>query len=107
MPTAGAGTVVDVVVLGGAVGAVVGTEPTCGSSLVGVGGEAVPVGGVVTVGCVVTMTALDGSSLAPVPGAPLLRGMDGGPAWGDAVVICPWTIHRCYGDLRLLEERFA
>jgi alpha-L-rhamnosidase len=21
-------------------------------------------------------------------------------------VICPWTIHRCYGDLRLLEERF-
>jgi len=29
---------------------------------------------------------------------------DGGPAWADAAVICPWTLYRCYGDSRLLEE---
>ena len=44
--------------------------------------------------------------VAPVPPGSFLAHWDGGPAWGDAVVICPWTIHRCYGDLRLLEERF-
>lgn len=27
-------------------------------------------------------------------------------AWGDAAVICPWTIYQCYGDKRLLEEQF-
>jgi len=27
-------------------------------------------------------------------------------AWGDAAVICPWTIYLCYGDKRLLEEQF-
>ncbi len=31
---------------------------------------------------------------------------DGGPAWADAGVICPWTIYLCYGDTRLLEERY-
>lgn len=34
-------------------------------------------------------------------------GKDGGPAWADAGVICPWTIYQCYGDSRLLEERYA
>ena len=34
-------------------------------------------------------------------------GKDGGPAWADAGVICPWTIYQCYGDLRLLEDRYA
>ncbi|MFH1524236.1 MAG: glycoside hydrolase family 78 protein [Chloroflexota bacterium] len=34
-------------------------------------------------------------------------GEDGGPAWADAGVICPWTIYQCYGDVRLLEERYA
>jgi alpha-L-rhamnosidase len=32
---------------------------------------------------------------------------EGGPAWADAGVICPWTIYQCYGDIRLLEERYA
>lgn len=32
---------------------------------------------------------------------------DGGPAWADAGVICPWTIYLCYGDTRLLEVRYA
>ncbi len=30
----------------------------------------------------------------------------GAAAWGDAAVICPWTIYRCYGDTRLLEEQY-
>jgi len=32
---------------------------------------------------------------------------DGGPAWADAGVICPWTIYQCYGDTYLLEARYA
>lgn len=27
-------------------------------------------------------------------------------AWGDAAVICLWTIYQCYGDKRLLAEQF-
>jgi alpha-L-rhamnosidase len=27
-------------------------------------------------------------------------------AWGDAAVICPWTLYLCYGDIRILEEQF-
>lgn len=27
-------------------------------------------------------------------------------AWGDAAVICPWTLYLCYGDTRILEEQF-
>ncbi len=28
----------------------------------------------------------------------------GVPAWGDAGVICPWTIYQVYGDQRILEQ---
>jgi alpha-L-rhamnosidase len=40
--------------------------------------------------------------------APPIRsgGADGGPAWADAGVICPWTIWRMYGDKRLLETHY-
>src|SRR5262249_19761734 len=31
---------------------------------------------------------------------------DGGPAWADAAVICPWTIYLCYGDKRILETSY-
>ena len=31
---------------------------------------------------------------------------DGAPAWGDAGVIVPWTIYECYGDTRLIAERY-
>ncbi len=31
---------------------------------------------------------------------------DGAPAWGDAGVIVPWTLYQCYGDTRVLEERY-
>lgn len=27
-------------------------------------------------------------------------------AWGDAAVICPWTVYMMYGDKRLLEEQY-
>ncbi len=41
--------------------------------------------------------------VVPNPG---FAGKDGGPAWADAGIICPWTIYQCYGDTRLLEERY-
>lgn len=31
---------------------------------------------------------------------------DGGPAWADAGVICPWTIYDVYGDKDLLAARY-
>ncbi|MBW4085726.1 glycoside hydrolase family 78 protein [Paenibacillus sp. S150] len=27
-------------------------------------------------------------------------------AWGDAAVICPWTLYQCYGDTRILEQQY-
>ena len=30
----------------------------------------------------------------------------GSAAWGDAAVICPWTIYQTYGDLSVLREQF-
>jgi alpha-L-rhamnosidase len=30
----------------------------------------------------------------------------GAAAWGDAALICPWTIYLCFGDTRLLEEQY-
>ncbi|CAM4212355.1 glycoside hydrolase family 78 protein [Paenibacillus alkaliterrae] len=27
-------------------------------------------------------------------------------AWGDAAVICPWTLYVCYGDKRILAEQY-
>ena len=44
-------------------------------------------------------------AVAPNPSAWSIG--DGGPAWADAGVICPWTIYQCYGDTRLLEVRYA
>ncbi len=43
--------------------------------------------------------------ICPVP--PGMGGGDGGPAWADAAVICPWTIHLCYGDTRIIEENLG
>jgi alpha-L-rhamnosidase len=31
---------------------------------------------------------------------------DGGPAWSDAIIICPWTIYLCYGDQKILEDHY-
>jgi len=35
-----------------------------------------------------------------------LPGEDGGPAWADAVIICPWTLYLCYGDDSILRENY-
>jgi len=32
---------------------------------------------------------------------------DGGPAWGDAGLICPWTIYLCYGDVDILRDNYG
>ncbi|MCL4831810.1 MAG: family 78 glycoside hydrolase catalytic domain [Caldilineaceae bacterium] len=33
--------------------------------------------------------------------------LDGGPAWADAAVICPWTMYLCYGDRGILADHYA
>jgi alpha-L-rhamnosidase len=39
--------------------------------------------------------------------APLkVAGGDGGPAWADAGVICPWTIYDVYGDTTILAAHY-
>lgn len=35
-----------------------------------------------------------------------VAGDDGGPAWADAGVICPWTIYDVYGDRRALAKHY-
>ena len=49
----------------------------------------------------------DGAFPAMAPNPGVWKIGDGGPAWADAGVICPWTIYLCYGDKRLLEARYA
>ena len=36
--------------------------------------------------------------------SPNTMGANGVPGWGDAGVICPWTIYQVYGDKRILER---
>ena len=43
----------------------------------------------------------------PMVGPVKVAGDDGGPAWADAGVICPWTIYEVYGDRRVLERHYA
>jgi len=31
---------------------------------------------------------------------------DGGPAWSDATIICPWTIYLCYADTKILADHY-
>lgn len=31
---------------------------------------------------------------------------DGGAAWADAGIICPWMLYLCYGDRRILERHY-
>jgi alpha-L-rhamnosidase len=37
---------------------------------------------------------------------PFLKNTHSSTGWGDAAVICPWTVYRRYGDLRVLEEQY-
>ncbi len=46
--------------------------------------------------------------IPPVAPNPTIRDLDdGGPAWADATIIIPWTMYLCYGDTRLLAERYG
>lgn len=45
-------------------------------------------------------------AVPPVVPAALPNFPDGGPAWADAAIICPWTIYLCYGDKRILENNY-
>lgn len=38
--------------------------------------------------------------------APYVAASTGTAAWGDAGVICPWTIYQVYGDRRILERHY-
>jgi len=39
--------------------------------------------------------------------APVISGHDdGGPAWQEAGVVCPWTLYQAYGDRRILETYY-
>ena len=42
-----------------------------------------------------------------IPAPTTLNLEDGGPAWADAAIICPWTIYLCYGDRKILEDHYA
>ena len=47
------------------------------------------------------------SASGSFPGvSPRMGFNDGGPAWADAGVICPWTVYLCYGDTTLLSEHY-
>lgn len=52
---------------------------------------------------------LPGGSVPPfAPDASMGTGsVDGGPAWSDATIICPWTIYLCYGDTKILSDHYA
>ncbi len=39
--------------------------------------------------------------------SPFVAAGAGTAAWGDAGVICPWTIYQVYGDRRILERHYA
>ncbi len=42
-------------------------------------------------------------AIAPYPNwGPL----DGGAAWAEAGIICPWTLYLCYGDKRILARQY-
>jgi alpha-L-rhamnosidase len=37
----------------------------------------------------------------------IMGAVEGSAGWGDASVIVPWTLYRCYGDQRVLEQQYA
>jgi alpha-L-rhamnosidase len=47
----------------------------------------------------------DGAIPPVIPNTGVVGG-DGGPAWADAVIICPWQMYQAYGDQRLLERNY-
>jgi len=48
-----------------------------------------------------------GGAIPPTAPSTNCVGMeDGGPAWADAFIICPWTLYLCYGDTRILARNY-
>jgi alpha-L-rhamnosidase len=45
-------------------------------------------------------------SVAPIVDSGDFYDRDGGPAWSDAIIICPWTIYLCYADREILETHY-
>ena len=45
--------------------------------------------------------------VCPTPGPRLLSMEDGGPAWADALILCPWAVHVAYGDTEILKKNYA
>jgi alpha-L-rhamnosidase len=41
-----------------------------------------------------------------IPNTGIMGEGDGGPAWADAAIICPWTTYLCYGDTHILDENY-
>jgi alpha-L-rhamnosidase len=48
-----------------------------------------------------------GSIPSTVPDTDIEKTGDGGPAWADAFLICPWTIYQAYADQRMLAKHYA
>jgi alpha-L-rhamnosidase len=46
----------------------------------------------------------EGSIPSVAPNVDLAK--DGGAAWSDAAIICPWTIYKSYGDVRILRDNY-
>ena len=44
--------------------------------------------------------------IAPRPNPSTTGDLDGGPAWADAFIICPWTVYQCFGDREMLAEHY-
>lgn len=45
--------------------------------------------------------------VAPMWAGDFLTTADGGPAWSDAIIICPWTLYQTYGDMDFLTENYV
>jgi len=41
-----------------------------------------------------------------IPSVKFFGHEDGGPAWSDATIICPWTVYLCYGDREILMDHY-
>ena len=51
--------------------------------------------------------AANGAIPSVFPAGDKFGSEDGGPAWADAMIICPWTIYLCYGDKQILTDHYA
>lgn len=47
-----------------------------------------------------------GAVPAVIPNEEFIGQEEGGPAWSDATIICPWTIYLCYGDCKILADHY-